>query len=410
MAPQLTIHTRQAPGTPHRLDELLELVAFVARPRPLDAVLQELPPRVARVLGCDGCAIYVLEGDSLLLHGQHGAAQDRVQVGAGVAGMALETLRPVSASGEGPSSLGLPVVGPYGPVGTLLLLRNDGAPFTAPDIELAAALTAPVSAVLERAHLIAALRGLPRGAAARSVATRRMTLPGTAITAGRALGPVCGLVRPDAGHAVAVAGDAAHVLDQAMSSVRRELDHLMRRATELGHDASFLDAFGLMLQDARLRERVLQLEREGEQLSRALTRAGSEATRAAERSREPFVVERARALHDLCEALAVLVTGEVTDMPRDAVLVGDQITVFDLLVSARRQPAAVVLTSPATPAMATLLVLVGVPAVVNVPGLFRWVCEGDLALVDGDQGEVKINPGRDDIASVRRARREAERG
>jgi phosphoenolpyruvate-protein kinase (PTS system EI component) len=45
--------------------------------------------------------------------------------------------------------------------------------------------------------------------------------------------------------------------------------------------------------------------------------------------------------------------------------------------------------------------LVGVPAVIDVGGLFRWVANGDLALVDGDHGIVRLNPSRAEVSLVR---------
>jgi len=405
--PRLQVHGR---GASPRLDALLELTDFVARPRPLDAALEELPRRIAAALRCESCGIYVLEGDELVLHGGTGEdVRQRVAVGEGVVGLAAEGMRPVSAAAGAGKWAAVPMAGPYGPVGALALGRQNGLAFSTEEIELAVALTAPVAAVLERAHLIAALSGLPRGAAARSVATRRMTLPGRAINTGRAVGTVSALYRPSlVGSAAAPApgGDPGAVLDAALAAVRRSLDELAGRAGALGRDVGFLQPFWLMLDDVRLRERVLELVAAGETLPRALTRAGAEATRAAERTRDPFGLERALALHDLCEALAVLVAEEQPVIPRDAVFVGDQITVFDLLVSVRRQPSAVVLASPATPATATLLLLVGVPAVADVPSLFRWVSEGDLVLVDGDAGQIRVNPGRDEVAAVRAGRRQ----
>ena len=72
---------------------------------------------------------------------------------------------------------------------------------------------------------------------------------------------------------------------------------------------------------------------------------------------------------------------------------GDQLTVFDLLVSARAQPAALALTERAAgPRTAVLLQLLKVPALVDVAGLFRWATEGDIALLDADHGLLVINP------------------
>jgi phosphotransferase system enzyme I (PtsP) len=38
--------------------------------------------------------------------------------------------------------------------------------------------------------------------------------------------------------------------------------------------------------------------------------------------------------------------------------------------------------------------LIGVPAVGEVAGIYNWASDGDIALVDGDHGLVRVNPPR----------------
>ena len=38
----------------------------------------------------------------------------------------------------------------------------------------------------------------------------------------------------------------------------------------------------------------------------------------------------------------------------------------------------------------------------GLPELFRWVADGDRALVDGDAGSVIVNPSRVDVAAHRK--------
>ena len=44
----------------------------------------------------------------------------------------------------------------------------------------------------------------------------------------------------------------------------------------------------------------------------------------------------------------------------------------------------------------------GVPAIIDVQGLFRWASDGDVALVDADHGLFVINPSKSEIAAVRK--------
>jgi phosphotransferase system enzyme I (PtsP) len=123
---------------------------------------------------------------------------------------------------------------------------------------------------------------------------------------------------------------------------------------------------------------------------------------------DPFMQERARDIEDFCDALLMLASPDQrAELPSKAVLLGDQLTVFDLLVSSRAQPVGIVLTerarSPRTP---LLLKLMGVPSIIDVDGAFRWASPGDVALVDADHGLLVINPSKAEVASVRAERRE----
>jgi phosphotransferase system enzyme I (PtsP) len=97
---------------------------------------------------------------------------------------------------------------------------------------------------------------------------------------------------------------------------------------------------------------------------------------------------------------------KTSTLPSKALLVGDTLTVFDLLVSARSQPAGIALSDRAAgPRLRALLKLLDVPAVVDIQGLFRWASDGDIALLDGDHGLIVINPSKGEMASLREYRR-----
>ena len=115
---------------------------------------------------------------------------------------------------------------------------------------------------------------------------------------------------------------------------------------------------------------------------------------AASITRDAFLEERARDVEDLCDALVMLAAADKrAELPTKAILVGDALSVFDLLISARAHPVGVALTDRGGgPRTRTLLRLFDVPAIVGVEGLFRWASDGDVALVDADHGLLVINP------------------
>ncbi len=79
---------------------------------------------------------------------------------------------------------------------------------------------------------------------------------------------------------------------------------------------------------------------------------------------------------------------------------------FDVLVSARSRPVGIAVSEhAANPRTQVLLTLLDIPALVDVGGLFRWVSDGDIGLLDADHGLFVVNPSRSEVALVREARK-----
>ena len=200
------------------------------------------------------------------------------------------------------------------------------------------------------------------------------------------------------------------MLKGAFDLAERAIRSLGERAEklQLGREGAFLSTYRDILADMRFRERALELAERGGGAARALAQVARDATRtAASLTRDVFLEERAKDIEDLCDALTVLAdTEKRSALPSKAVLVGDTLTVFDLLVSARSQPAGIALSDRASgPRTQALLRLLNVPAIVDVQGIFRWAADGDVALLDGDHGLFVINPSRSEMANLREHRR-----
>lgn len=437
-AGRATVHDR---GNP-RLDAVLDFVAFAAKPMPLVSLLDETPARIAKIFEAEICSLYLVEGDGneLVMRGNIGFApealgQVRLAIGEGMTGEAVEYLRPVSSDRAGshrsykhferlgeerfPIFLCVPIRGKAGPLGALVIQRNDGTTsvsFDDRDIELLAALGAIIAAGIRHAELIDAARDKHVGAARKAGGgTRKVTLTGRPFIAGRALGAVAALRRPSGSRSMVPASgrditNEQKLLASAFDVADRAMRALAERAREmrLGDQAGFLATYVDILRDGRFRERAEELIEEGGGIGAALSRVAREVTRtAASLTRDSFLEERARDIEDLCDALVMLAQADKrAELPVKAILIGDALSVFDLLISARAQPVAVALTDRATgPRTQTLLRLLGVPAIVGVEGLFKWASDGDVALLDADHGLLVINPSRSEVSSIREYKR-----
>jgi phosphotransferase system enzyme I (PtsP) len=418
-----------------RLDTVLDFVAFTARPMPLVTLLDEAPRRIATIFGADVCSLYLVEGEGneLVMRGNVGFSrgalgQVRLHIGEGITGEAVEYLRPISATlakdhasyrhfeelGEEryPVFLVVPIRGKTGPLGAIVIQRA-AEPFAAADLELLTALGALIAAVIRHAELIDSKRE-KKDMRRAGGGTRKVTLPGRPMVPGRALGAIAALRRPaarpsepgerfDADTDVRMLRAGFDVAEKAIRGVSERA-----RRLSLGRDASFLSTYVEILGDARFRERATELAREGMGIPQALGRVAREVTRAAASiTRDPFLEERARDVEDLCDALVMLAASDKrAELPSKALLVGDGLTVFDLLISARAHPVGVALTERASgPRTKSLLRILGVPAIVGVQGLFRWASDGDVALLDGDHGLLVINPTKSEIAAIREFKR-----
>jgi phosphotransferase system, enzyme I, PtsP len=438
--------TGSSAGTPHvyakgdaRLDELLELLSFAAKPMPLVRLLDDLPRRLARLFGAAVCSVYLVEGDGqeLVMRGNVGFSskaigQVRLTVGEGITGKSVEYLRPISAElaqsheaykhfgslGEErfPAFLAVPILGKNGALGAIVVQRETPA-FAKADVELACAIGSIVAGYVRQAELIdrqrerAATRGAGGG-------TRKVTLTGRPVVLGRVMGAMAAMRRP-AAHAPkratgATPKEEAKRLKSAFDDAAKLVGRWQARARELDlvEGAAFLDTYALILSDARLRDVALDEVAKGETIAKALVSVARLATRAATAfARDAFLEERAKDIEDLCDALVMIAAEDPrARVPQKAVLVGDNIGVFDLLVSAHAEPVAFVLSERAqSPRTKVLLELLGKPALIDVTGVFRWAADGDLALVDADHGLFIVNPSKSEIALLREERREARR-
>jgi phosphotransferase system, enzyme I, PtsP len=423
----------ESPPAHSIIDHIVDFVAFVGKQMPLTALLDGVPARFAAILDADVVSLYLLEGegDELVLRANVGftkAAQGRIRlrVSEGLTGLAVEQKRPVAvvrAHHHGrfrrfteldedrfPIFLAAPVIGPEQRALGALVLQRASSPFAESEVALTMALTAPIAYAVRHAALLDELRDRPVRKSGGG--TRKVTLPGQPIVAGRVLGAIAALRRPAKDRKQSPGKNEVKLVRAAFDSVEKAVQGLQVRAREkaLVDEARYLDHYALIASDSRLRERALELIAKGQGAAQALSTVAREVTRAATSIvGDPFLAERSRDIEDFCDAVLMLASPDArADTPTKAVLIGDDFTVFDLLVTARTQPVGVALTERASPRSMALLQLFGVPAIVDVQGAFRWASQGDVAILDADHGFLVVNPSRAEVSSLRASRRELD--
>jgi phosphotransferase system enzyme I (PtsP) len=307
-----------------RLDAVLDLVAFTARPMPLLTLLDEAPRRIAAILGADVCSLYLVEGDrsELVMRGNVGfgsgaIGQVRLRVGEGITGEAVEYMRPITTDaaeqhgsykhfeelGEErfPVFLAVPIRGKSGPLGALVAQRRE-PPFDDHDVELLSSLGGLIAAGIRTAELVDEAK--EKRARRAGGGTRKVTLTGRPVMVGRALGAVAALrrppTRPSERPEPRKARDTAaevRLLDGAFDVADKAIRGLVERARGigLGRDAAFLGTYTEILEDARFRERATDLVASGVGIAQALSQVAREVARVAVSvTRDPYLEERAR--------------------------------------------------------------------------------------------------------------------
>lgn len=413
----------------------LDFVAFVSKSMPLTALLDGVPSRAASLLSADVVSVYLLEGhgEGLVLRGNVGfgpRAQGtiRLRVGEGLTGLAVQRLVPIAAvraaghenfrrfeqldEDRFPVFLAVPILGPdRRPLGALVVQRQERA-FSEQEIVLATALTAPIAHGVRHAALLDVLRDKP--ARRSGGGTRKVTLPGKPVVEGRALGAVAALRRPAKDRRIPPRPDEEKRLLGAFDAVEKAVLALQRRALALHlvGETSFLASYALMASDSRLRDRACELIKTGCGAAEALSTVAREVTRAATGIvGDPFLAERSRDIEDLVDAVLMLASHDARgQVPTKAVLLGEQVTVFDLVVTAKTQPTGIALTQKINPRSEVLLKLLQLPAIAEIEGGYRWASPGDVALLDADHGFLILNPSRAEVASLRAWRKRTTGG
>jgi phosphotransferase system enzyme I (PtsP) len=416
-APQVPVQIVQAT---ERLEAALRFAAGAARGSTLPSALNFLCTQIASLLASPIASVYVLEGrDELVLRGNHGfpsaaLGEVRLQVGQGITGTAVETMRPVTVADAGlvaqfayfpqlaeeryPAFLAVPLLEGQRPRGALVLQREQG-PFTDADVLLAVSVTPALVAAIGQVH--------PTGASA--------VLKGVGNDRGRALGQAFVLSRalprraPERERTAEQHAQARALLEQAFEVERDELRGLLDRArAALGADQRALAPLGTVVEDARTQERALELFDDGLSPALAVERVAAEAGKALFQAGAGSV--RAVDVEAFLGAVSHRLAGFDAERGpfagrarRGEVLVGVHLPgPAALRAWASGATAAVCSSDAADSTGVALLTALEVPVVSGVRAVFEWMTSGCRVAVDAGTGELLVNPSQAQAASFRK--------
>jgi len=387
---------------------------------PLQDVLAGWCRRMSHLVAADVVSVYVREsgddGDFLVMRGNIGLASEvignlRLRVGDGLIGWVAECMRSISVGAADVDPRFKPVRGigeePY-PVmiaqpiaqggrclGVLAFQRAAASPFADGDARVAAILAEAVGLVLQAADR--------REPAEGQIGTEAVCLLGRSLSTGLGIGRV--ELIPTAEALASKGGPAlgGRQIADAFARVERDLARLRGRLGSPLVPAvdGALSRMELLLSDARLRERAMASSRGGlvglaRDYARALRLSSASSSRP-----ERVLVERAEGVAELCALVQATATGSRL-LQSGRIWIGRRLGPF-FAAAAARSAAAVVLEGDgeATDEAAAIARAAGLPLLVGVRGLFAWTHPGDLLVVDGDRGIVRVNPSSSGIVAAR---------
>jgi phosphotransferase system enzyme I (PtsP) len=439
-------------GQDPRLAGVLRLVDEASRPRPLAEVLAALCSEVSAILDADVVSLYLRErasadgsarGEELRMAANVGfpagaVNRVRLRVGEGITGHVAESLRPAAVvlapednryksfpelrEERFPIFLAVPMLVGHRAEGVVVLQRRAKA-FDDSDTVLAAALTMVFAYALERASS-------SRREVAASEEPRTARLEGAALSKGRAMGRVEtlptfeGLAALERSHEGDPADESTPELvqrrrariEEAFSLLIKDLERIRKR---FEGDASMrveLETLALLESDGVFRETLLD-EVPAQNVALGLRKMARDYAQVPYKRRQgesqtadKWLTLRSTEVEEFCLLLASRLVGERIPANGSVLLVPDRLTAIMAQAAVAQRVAAIAIchSADASELGVRIARAAGIPVVADVGGLFAWARRGDIVLVDGDGGVVRVHPSAAQLAEFRDASKKRE--
>lgn len=400
------------------------------------APLAEIAELIAAELVCEVCSVYVLRpGEVLELAATHGlnpraVGRTRLRVGEGLVGLCAATgevlnlpdaqnhpafaYRPETGEEPFMALLAVPVRSAGRLLGVLVVQNRAARLYAEDETEALETVAMLLAAPLARSHAEALI-------SEDLTATLPRHFSGVRLVGGLAIGPVVIQGRrppPERLLADDPAAERAR-LAGAMTRLRHGLDQLIAASGPLaktGATRDVLEAYRLVAEDAGWLRRVEERIGAGLSAEAAVQRAAAEVRERMRRIADPYLRERAADIEDLAERLlAALDEGApLPSLPPGAILLARRLGPANLLEWHARGITGVVVEEASAAGHAAIIArALGLPALGGVADLIDAAEAGDIAILDGEDGQLILRPpvevrqAYQRTAASRRAREEA---
>ncbi len=445
---------------PHLLI-LEDISTLISHSQDVQETLKSIVAIVAERMETEVCSLYILDRQKnrLTLRATMGLDQESVGkvsmgIDEGLTGMVIQQMSPVMVvdalahprykyfpeTGEERfhSFLGVPLIDKRMPLGVLVVQTSRRREFSRDEIRLLKAISVQVSSIIIQARLLESLKDTERERKEyhkrmvdairrlRSYEGRRREgvwhkwrdrLSGLSVAPGFGRGSAY-VLKPRM--------DLASVKKQRTRNPRREIERF-RAAVERGieqiqnlkqrmsaliskEEGALFDVHRLMLEDPTLIEQVEKMIRKEKHVAEyAVSSVFSRHLQSIDQIQDEYLRERSADVKDVAHRLLENLSGineEKAVLPKDAILVADDLSPADLTLIEGDHFRGIVLGTGGVTSHASILAKsFEIPSVVAVQGLMDAVRQGDSLIVDGHAGVVYINPSQEIVNEYDRLER-----
>jgi phosphotransferase system enzyme I (PtsP) len=311
--------------------------------------------------------------------------------------------------------LGVPLISRRNPIGVLVVQDTHKRTYTTQELQLFSTIAGQVAGVVVNARL---LRELSMGSLAleqkmETVPQSRM-LHGTSATPGIAMGPAIVIAGTEEQHYVMeersedidVEGE---LFEKALSNAKAEVERLqMKVHHQLGEDdAAIFNIHLMMLEDQGFTQKVDEMIHSGFTALYAVKTVIAGYMTSFEEIDDPYLRDRVVDIEDVGRRLSALLsgttTGEALHIDESGILVSRLLTPSDAANLSTQTVKGVATAGGGHTSHAIILSRsMGIPCVVGIEELLDIIHPGDFLIVDGNTGNVFVNPDEDIIREYSR--------
>jgi len=374
---------------------------------------------IADAMKSEVCSIYLLRDNVLELFATHGLRKEAVHVtklrlGEGLVGtiaaegrilnLAEAAAHPAFAyraeTGEERfhSFAGVPIIRLETPIGVLAVQHADPRRYEDVEIEALQTVAMVLSEMLAGARLVDGARR------SRLRSAGPLRLSGLKLVTGMAKGQaVFHEPRVIVEHTVAddVEAERERVYS-AFRKMREQIDNMAREAEfgTAGEHQEILETYRMFAYDEGWSRRINEAIDSGLTAEAAIERVQQRTRARMQEIDDPLLQERMHDLEDLSNRLLRIVSGRMgtaaqTGLAHDTVLIARNLGPAEILEYDRRRLKAVVLEEGSLTSHMTIVArAIGVPVIGRLNDIRHSVDEGEMMLVDGDNGSIIIRPNR----------------